>query len=257
MSQTLRLCTWNIQLGMQLATVLREVKEHEDFLDLDLLALQEASVHDGCEDARLVADVLGAEYGCYQVTADSLAGRPQANALIWNTARVKVLSTTSLTLPGRHEVKLRAYERTLLRVLPYSRRISLVVEAQFGSETMRIYAAHLDVVGFEHKRQQLSAILRDAHLRPSVDSTIVAGDFNTFKIRSRPSWAGLAGAVREASFYDITGEIVWTYALNRLNMRQKLDAILLGRPGPYRYRSWTIEASGSDHIPVFADITLD
>ena len=89
-SQTLRLCTWNIQLGLQIGTVVREIQGHPDFRDLDLIALQEASLHDHRTDAALMAEALGPAYDSYQVTADALAGRPQANALLWNSARVRV-----------------------------------------------------------------------------------------------------------------------------------------------------------------------
>ena len=257
MSRTMRICTWNIQLGLHIKTILQEIKGNSEFRQLDLLALQEASVHDMLDDARSIADVLGTTYDCYQVTADLYAGRVQANALIWNSARVHVKNTGAVKLPRRHEVGLPLGERTLLRALRAPQRISLVADACLEADTLRIYLAHLDVIGFEHKREQLSRILRDARERAVVDLTILAGDLNTFKIRSRPSWQGLITAAKEAGFHDITAGIGWTHAVRSLNMRQKLDAIFVSRGRPFQYRSWTLEARGSDHIPLFADITLD
>src|SRR3979411_419735 len=42
-----RVCTWNIQLGLRLEAVIDAVRSCADFRDLDLLCLQEASVHVG------------------------------------------------------------------------------------------------------------------------------------------------------------------------------------------------------------------
>jgi endonuclease/exonuclease/phosphatase family metal-dependent hydrolase len=257
MSQTLRLCTWNIQLGVQLGTLLQVLEHSEDFHNLDLLALQEASIHDTREDGRVLADILGATYNYCQVTAHLLGGRAQANALVWNSARVHVENKDSVRLPRRHEVKLPRHEHTLLRVLPSQQRLSLVVDARFNGETMRIYVAHLDVVGFAHKLEQMSRILQDADGRSPVDLTLLAGDLNTFKIRARPSWHKLIAAAEEAGFHDITTEISWTHVVHRLKIRQKLDAILVKCPRPFHFRSWTIDVHGSDHIPVFAEITLE
>jgi endonuclease/exonuclease/phosphatase family metal-dependent hydrolase len=257
MSQTLHLCTWNIQLGKQLGTVLQVLEHNADFHTLDLLALQEASIHDTREDAGVMADMLGATYDCYQVTAHLLAGHAQANALVWNGVRVQVENKDSLKLPRPHEVKLTRREYALLRALPTQQRISLVVDARFNTETMRIYVAHLDVVGFEHKRKQLSRILHDAGRRSPVDLTLIVGDLNTFKVRSRPSWHNLIAAAEEAGFHDITSEISWTHAVHWLSMKQKLDAVFVRCARPLRYRSWALDAHGSDHIPVFSEITLE
>lgn len=257
MARTLRLCTWNIQLGSQLGTVLQVLRHNADFNNLDLLALQEASLHDRREDARVMAEVLGAAYDSYQVTAHLHAGRAQANALIWNNTRVRVKKKDIITLPGRSEIKLPRSEDTLLRALPSQRRLSLVVDARLNAETMRIYVAHLDVVGFEYKHQQFRRILHDATVRPTVDLTLLLGDMNTFQVRSRPSWRRLVGAAEEAGFRDVTVEVSWTHALRRLNIKQKLDAIFVRRDDPFLFRSWTLDAPGSDHIPVFAEIVLD
>lgn len=256
-SQALRLCTWNIQLGLSLETILQELEKSADFHGLDLLALQEASIQGNREDASLMAEALGTTYDSFQVTAGSFSRREQANALIWNTRRVRVESKEVIKLPRREEVILGATERTLLRVLPATQRISLAVQAEFNDKTIRMYSAHLDVVGFEHKREQLRCILRDAQRRSGVDLTILAGDFNTFGIRSKPSWQSFAAIAQAANFQDITKEIGWTHSVSNLNLRQKLDAILLSSRHPFRFRSWSVNARGSDHIPVFADITLD
>lgn len=256
MARILRLCTWNIQLGLQIGRVLKEIQDYKDFHGLDLLALQETSVHETREGAELVARALGPTYTCYQVQADSFAGHPQGNALVWNTASVHMGYQESLTLPRRDEIALPRLERTFLRSMPLQRRISLILEGTFGTESLRLYVAHLDVLGLQHKREQFGYIIRDAQARPSVDLAIVAGDMNTFKIRSRPSWLDLFAVAENAGFADVTTRIPWTHAVRRLRFRQKLDAIFVKRRRPFDCRSWTLETRGSDHIPVFADLTL-
>jgi len=85
MTHPFRICTWNIQLGLQLDTILAAIETEADFSGLDLLALQEASLHDQVEDAFRIAEALGPTYDYFQVTAQLLGEAPQANALVWNT----------------------------------------------------------------------------------------------------------------------------------------------------------------------------
>jgi endonuclease/exonuclease/phosphatase family metal-dependent hydrolase len=256
MSQTIRLCTWNIQLGLQLDTILDAFKRHRDLAELDLLALQEASIHHGRADARALADALGPTYDCYQVTAHFLNGREQANALVWNAERLQVHSKDQVRLPYAREVKLSRREHALLRALPTQPRLSLVIEGALGAHSLRIYVAHLDVVGFTHKREQFSRILNDARTRPPVELTIVAGDLNTFRIRSRPTWRQLSAAAQAEGFQDLTDEVQWTHAVPQLRIRQKLDAIFIRHASPLQSRAWSLDIAGSDHIPVFAEIIV-
>ncbi len=256
MTETIRLCTWNIQLGLQLDTILDALGSYRDFAGLDLLALQEASIHNR-EDARTIAARLGPAYDCYQVTAHFLAGRPQANALVWNTERMQVQAYDHVRLPHAGEVQLSRRERALLRALPSQTRLSLVVEGMTGLGKLRLYVAHLDVIGFAHKRAQYVHILNDARERAPVDLTILAGDLNTFKIRSRPTWWQLRDAAQVEGFQDLTGEIRWTQAVPSLGLKQKLDAIFVRPARPVQSRAWSLEIPGSDHIPVFAEITLE
>src|SRR6185312_3493347 len=80
---TLRIATWNIFFGNDLATILHTIKTHEDFKNLDIFAIQEASIHDGVEDAKRIAAAFGAQYDYYQVTSHMYKGIVQANAIVW------------------------------------------------------------------------------------------------------------------------------------------------------------------------------
>jgi endonuclease/exonuclease/phosphatase family metal-dependent hydrolase len=257
MSHTLRLGTWNIQLGYQLETILQVIKENRDFADLDLLALQEASVHDDVEDAQVIAHALGPTFQSNQVTAHFVGKSPQANAILWNSSRVDITRIDTVNLPRREEVVLSQFERTLLGALPQQQRISIVADGTVEGQLLRFYAAHLDVLGVGYKREQFQRILLDAHRRlPPTAATILAGDLNTFRLRSRPSWAGLTAAAEAEGFQDLTSEILWTHRpWRRVMFRQKLDAIFVRCDRQCQNRSWSLDVRGSDHIPVFAEIT--
>lgn len=252
--ETIRLCTWNIEFGFQLGAILDALQSCGDFDGVDLLALQEASIHFGVKDARAVAHALGVDYDYYQVTAQHVDGRTQANALVWNTRRVQVLEHGSVKLPHMHEVMRSRAERALLRRLPPQDRISVFADGKLGSQTFRIYVAHLDVVGYRHKRQQFARILSDAQTRTACDVAVIAGDLNTFRIHTRPKWTRLEQDARQAGFTDLTSDIRWTHSVPRLRLRQKLDAIFVRCTQPVTCRSWSLPVDGSDHIPVFAEI---
>ncbi len=256
--QRLRLCTWNVHLGLELEVVLRTMRTRPEFAGLDLLALQEVSLHDDQPDARRLAAILGSNYDLCQVTAHWLGPYAQANALVWNTDRVRITRTDTVHLPRVRDVKLSRAERAILCALPQQSRIAVVAEGWLGEESLRVYAAHLDVLGIAFKRAQFVKIIQDARARePQADITILAGDLNTFHLGRHQRWKSLAAAAEAAGFQDLTTEIGWTLqAGRRLHWRQKLDAIFIRRARAVQYRSAALDLPGSDHIPVFADIEL-
>ncbi len=257
MYHTLRLCTWNIQLGYQLETILQVITQSPDFVGLDLFALQEASVHNKRQDAQTIAQALGPTWASVQVTAHHIGKLPQANAVVWNSSRVAISNTAAVTLPRAAETVLSQIERTLLGVLPHQQRISIAADAVLDGQFVRFYVAHLDVLGLAYKHAQFERILLDAQQRlPRALVTVLAGDLNTFRFRSRPSWTGITSAAQALGFHDLTTEILWTHRpWRRVRFRQKLDAIFVRCEQECQCRSWSLDVPGSDHIPVFAEIT--
>ena len=245
----LRVCTWNINLGVRLDDVLEAVSTHRDFAGLDLLALQEASVHHGRPDGRAVAAALGPDYECHQVTAQTVRGHVQANAMIWNKRRVDVQRVGHLRLPGGGQARSRPGAGLLEQ-----RRNSVVAEGEAGRQTMLAYSVHLDIFGAAHKREQLLHVLDDRRTRPAADVTVVAGDLNLYHLSRWPSWSKLIGAYEEEGFVDAARAIRWTHSVGALPIKQKLDSILVRSPTAHELRSWTVRVPGSDHIPLFADI---
>src|ERR1700730_7901778 len=129
MLPVVRICTWNIQLGRRLDAVLDAISTHQDFGELDLLALQEASIHDGREDAAAIADVLGAEYQWFQATAQMLRGRNQGNGLIWRRSEFEPSPPQIVALTRAGSSEMRRAERALLRAIPPQRRIAIRAES--------------------------------------------------------------------------------------------------------------------------------
>jgi endonuclease/exonuclease/phosphatase family metal-dependent hydrolase len=236
----LRVCTWNINLGQRLDDILDAISKHRDFAGLDLLALQEASVHGGRLDGVAIASALGRGYECHQVAAQTVKGHIQANALIWNRRLVKVERAGHLQLP---RAKGGAQQRN-----------TVVVEGESDGHSLLAYSVHLDIFGAEHKQAQLAHVLDDRSARPPADITVVAGDLNLYHLSRWPSWSKLIHAYQSEGFVDAARSIRWTHSMGAIPIRQKLDSILVRSTPDLKLRSWTLPLKGSDHIPLFADL---
>ncbi|MDQ6876703.1 MAG: hypothetical protein M3082_03190 [Candidatus Dormibacteraeota bacterium] len=243
----MRICTWNIQLGRRLEAVVQAVKANSDFSGLDLFAVQEASIHDGREDASAIAEALGSEYRYSQATAQMIRGRDQGNALIWRRGVFEPTAPQVLTLSGGDSGQMTRAERTLLRAIPPQRRIAIRAE----SEAVRVYVIHLDVIGFTHKLEQFRAVISDMKAQPPVPLTLVAGDLNTFGPPRLQLWRRIRASARTAGVVEVTRSVRRTHWT-----AQKLDAIYAHANTALSYRAWALRVRGSDHLPVFAEIDL-
>ena len=239
------MCTWNILLGLRLGAVIEAVRTRPDFRDLDLLALQEASVHGGRPDAEAVAEAMGSGYAWFQATAQLFRGREQANALIWRRDVFEAEPPEVVTLAPMSEAPANRMERALLRAIPPQRRIAIRAE----SSDLRVYVMHLDVVGFAHKLAQFRTVLDDMKQRPPVARTLLAGDMNTFGPPGLQPWRRLREAAREAGLTEVTQHLRRTHWT-----AQKLDAIYAGGKASHAPRAWTLRLRASDHLPVFAEL---
>ena len=247
MLPVVRICTWNIQLGRRLDAVLDAISTHQDFGELDLLALQEASIHDGREDAAAIADVLGAEYQWFQATAQMLRGRNQGNGLIWRRSAFEPSLPQIVALTRAGSSEMRRAERALLRAIPPQRRIAIRAE----SAALRVYVIHLDVMGFTHKLEQFGAVISDMRARPPAPLTLVAGDLNTFGPPRLQMWRRIRASARAAGLVEVTKAVRRTHWTS-----QKLDAIYFRGAAELPYRAWALKVRASDHLPVFAEIQI-
>ncbi len=241
------MCTWNIQLGLRLDEVLDAARMRADFKGLDLLCLQEASVHSGRPDTARIAEAMGPGYNYFQVTAQVRRGLEQANALIWRRETFQPGQPQVISLNSSKAANMRRIERTLLRAIAPQQRIAIRAE----SSDLRVYVVHLDVIGFTYKIEQLKAVIADIAARPYVPLTLVAGDLNTFGPPGLRLWRKLAATAGEAGLVEVTREVKRTHWTS-----QKLDAIFARADAPLASRAWSLNLRASDHQPVFADIEL-
>ena len=238
------MCTWNILLGLRLNKVLQSVRELDDFRDLDLLALQETSTHDGRPDAALIAGAMGPGYSYFQATAQLFRGREQGNALIWRRDLLRARSPHIVSLSEVDVSRLNRVERAMLRAIPPQKRIAIRAE----STDLRVYVMHLDVLGFTHKLEQFRAILTDMESRPQVALTLIAGDLNTFGPPRLQLWRRIRHAAHEAGLAELTRGVRRTHWT-----AQKLDAIYAAGRVSAKHHAWTRSVRASDHLPVFAE----
>jgi endonuclease/exonuclease/phosphatase family metal-dependent hydrolase len=241
----MRVCTWNIQLGLRRGAVVDAVRARREFRGLDLLCLQEASVYLGREDGALIAEAMGPEYEHFQATAQLRRGVEQANGLIWRRGAFQPGTPEIVPLGEPAFARMARVERTLLRAIAPQQRIAIRAE----SPTLRVYVVHLDVIGFTHKIEQFGAVIADMARRPPVPLTLVAGDLNTFGPPGLPLWRKLAATATRAGLVDVTRGVWRTHWTS-----QKLDAIFVRAGGVIKSRAWTLDVRASDHRPVFADI---
>ena len=244
----MRICTWNIQMGLRLGMVLDAVRSHPDFNTIDVFAIQESSIHDGRPDAEAIAEALGPEFRSFQATAQMLRGRDQGNALIWRPKAFEPSAPEVIALTGAGAIRMTRAERTLLRAIPPQRRIALRAE----SAAMRVYVVHLDVIGFTHKLEQFGAVVADMQARPAVPLTLVAGDLNTFGMPRLQMWRRIRAAAKSAELVELTKAVRRTHWTS-----QKLDTIYMKGGTAVQHHAWAVKVRGSDHLPVFADIEMD
>ena len=241
----MRICSWNILLGLRLNAVLDAIRSIPDFRDLDLLALQEASVHDGRQNAAAIAEAMGPDYLYFQATAQLFRGREQGNALIWRRRLFAPAPPEVVSLTVSEAIAMSRAEGALLRAVPPQRRIAIRAE----SEHLRVYVMHLDVLGFTHKLEQFRAILNDRRSRPPVPLTLLAGDLNTFGPPRLRLWRRLRAAAHEDGLVELTHSLRRTHWTG-----MKLDAIYAHGASAAAHRAWTLSLRASDHLPVFAEI---
>jgi endonuclease/exonuclease/phosphatase family metal-dependent hydrolase len=238
----LRIATWNVAFARRLPVILDSVRA---LPAVDLISMQELSIHDSRDDAATIAARLGTSWQAAQVTAQIVAGRPQANGILWNADRIELQSVEAIELPtpsGR-----------VMRNLPRQRRRAIVADMRLAGLRLRVYVVHLDVFGITHKHAQLARILDDASRRAAVDLALIAGDMNTYGIAGRPRWTELRRLAEAASFEEVTTGIGWTH--RALGVRQKLDAVFAA-PRGLAHRAWRLPLPGSDHLPVLVELEL-
>jgi endonuclease/exonuclease/phosphatase family metal-dependent hydrolase len=254
--ERLKVCTWNIQLGLALDDVLAQIQFNPDFRGIDVFLFQEASRHFGSDDADLIKKVLGAHFEAYQVNNQIIKGWLQGNAIVWNSHKLKLSEKRSVILPDRSGAPTRS-ERTAMRMLPQQVRNIVSVEGTIGDHSVRFYSTHLTLLSWKgHRRAQVRKLLEDESSRKKVDLVIAGADSNMYHFRSRyPDWGEIYQDLKEAGFITLTKDLDWTFQHPLFRFKQKLD-LLVVKPKDIKHRCWKGELKGSDHTPVFAELEI-
>ncbi|MHB8618729.1 MAG: endonuclease/exonuclease/phosphatase family protein [Chloroflexota bacterium] len=276
-SALLRLCSWNIHLGIERERILEAMGGNEHFRNLDLLLIQEASVHGHQPDAERMAAELGPDYRAVQRNVDHLHGRIRGLGLVWNGATFQLLSANLLPLPHLQSVmpegaRLARRHRYWLRPLRLRQRSALVIEGVASGKRVRLYDIHLSPIGFALQTQQLATILRDVGHREPCDLLVMAGDFNSLRVDQR-RWTTWFHEREAEGFVNASQGVEWTFRSPTLPLRQKLDNALIrgasrpGGSGPGDHgsggrhggdalvcTSHSAELAGSDHLPLFVSV---
>jgi endonuclease/exonuclease/phosphatase family metal-dependent hydrolase len=252
-SDHLRLCSWNVHLGLQLDRLQASLQAVEHFQDLDLLLLQELSMRGHRPNAEAIAHTLGPDYRALQRNVDRFHGRVRGLGLVWNSSRFELTQARMLALPHLHHAELRRRHRDWLRPLRLRPRSSLMVEGHAAGQSLRVYVVHLSPIGFMFQLEQMATILRDAAHRPGCDLLVVAGDFNSLRM-DRRKWAAWFAARESEGWANASREVEWTFQSAALPMRQKLDHALVRSREVIACTSRCPELPGSDHLPLFFDI---
>ena len=158
-ADTLRVVTFNIELGSQIDSALVVLRTDPAARGADIVLLQEM---DEPGTAR-VAAALGMAYVYYPGSLRSSTRRDFGNAVL---SRWPIVADAKLVLP--HTGRLARTERT-----------ATAATIRVGEVPVRMYSAHLGTllqVGGGGRRDQLRAILTDAAAHPRV---ILAGDMNS------------------------------------------------------------------------------
>ncbi len=221
---TLRVVTFNIQLGRRIDSALVVLTGEPALRGADILLLQEMDE----AGTQRIAAALRMAYVYYPASVRRTTHREFGNAVL---SRWPIVADAKLVLP--HIGRLARTERT-----------ATAATIRLGDSLVRVYSTHLGTffqVGGGGRRDQLRAILADAERFPRV---ILGGDMNSAGVGQMAVEAGYAWPTRGEPHTDKLGS---------------LDHIFVrGLDVPAGAAAGTVLANhhASDHRPVWARVIL-
>ncbi|TSD04222.1 MAG: endonuclease/exonuclease/phosphatase [Parcubacteria group bacterium Greene0714_36] len=226
--RTLRLISFNIFYALRHGRLARSVFDHFKKLGPDVICLQEVLIGKKRNFARGLADALDMhlsfslrrEYGTRQIGLAVLSRAPAEE----NTAVILPRS------PAKRP------------------RIVQIVQIAHKGVVWRIANTHLSAVSSAARKEQIMAILASLNSRPTPTPLILAGDFNT---KTQKEVAQFGAALRDAGF---AAPETLPYSWRLFGAKRQFDWIT-AQHAEIPAIETVPHIRGSDHTPVWADIT--
>ncbi len=248
--QTLKVVSWNIDRGTDLAAIAAELRAQP----ADLLLLQEVDWNTrrtGRADvAGELAERLGIN-GVFAVEFEELGQESGAKAYTGQATLSRLPIRASRILRFRHQSQFWQSQAWLPSSIPLfqrrtGERIALVTELTFSGRPLVVYNVHLESRSYGRiQMEQLDELLADAKRYPSDTSILLAGDLNTKYLPSL-----YLRKLERAGFQSCLGDkIERTHAI-----MMALDWIFAR--GPLKVEEGTVrkDSKGSDHYPIYANL---
>ena len=243
---TLRVVTWNVHFGKDIATTARHFLDSSDVVLADVVLVQEIEAHPSERVSRTqqLAEALGMSWFYAPARTEDGGG----------THGIAILSRFPFERPEVRELP--AFESSFRQRERNAMRVEVVV----GTHRVQVVNLHLDV--------RLGAVDRIRQLDPAVDASLVGGDFNT------NPWAWVQSTVPLTGTEAIVGQeqarVIDDYmfqqgfagAITPETSTMRIPAFQIRTDDLYTRDGLTIVDSGvefvdgSDHWPVWADIAF-
>ena len=171
--QTLRIVSFNIEMGLHVDGAIRLLQSHQQTRSADLILLQEM------DDAgtRRVAEAFDMGYVYYPADLSLTTHRDFGNAVL---SRWPIVEDAKIALPH-------------LGVFGQLQRIATAATLDVGGTPVRVYSVHLGTlinVTAGARRDQLRTVLADARRYPHV---VIAGDLNSHGVGHEARRQGSSG----------------------------------------------------------------
>ena len=245
----IKIATWNIDRGTELATISSELRQNP----ADLLLLQEVdwnAVRSGRLDvAKELADRLRLNLS-YAVEFEELSQERDGKAFIGQATLTRLPIRASRVLRFRAQSGFWKPHDWIPSSIPLFQRrlgsrIALVTELEFAGRPLVVYNAHLESRSAGALQgEQLDEILADLGRYPRETAAIIGGDLNTKYFPSR-----FLHKLEQGGFRSATGEQI--ERTHRIAM--SLDWIF-ARGVKIEEGTVRRDLKGSDHYPVYAEL---
>jgi len=247
--QSVRVATWNIERGTQIATIGSELANNP----ADLLLLQEvdwnATRSGGVDVAKVLSDRLRLNLS-YAIEFEELSQESEGKAFIGQATLTRLPILGSRVLRFRKQSgfwKPRGWIPSSIPLLQrrLGSRIALVTELQFAGRRLVVYNVHLESRSMGPlQAEQLDELLADLKKYPPETPAILGGDLNT---KYFPSM--FLHKLERAGFRSATGEqIERTHVI-----AMALDWIFV-RNARIEQGKVRHDLAGSDHFPIYAEL---